>query len=49
MVVSIPQFPELTFNEFNHTYWLDELVIPSVTTLMKPLSDDFYQIGRAHV
>ena len=43
MVVSIPQFPELTFNEFNHTYWLDELVIPSVTTLMKPLSDDFYR------
>ena len=43
MVVNIPQFPELTFNEFNHTYRLDELIIPSVTTLMKPLSDDVYR------
>lgn len=41
--IAIPQFPELTFNEFNHTYWLNELIIPSVTTLMKPLSDDFYR------
>lgn len=41
--IEIPQFPELTFNEFNHTYRLDELIIPSVTTLMKPLSDDFYR------
>ena len=41
--IEIPQFPELSFNEFNHTYRLDELIIPSVTTLMKPLSDDFYR------
>ena len=41
--IEIPQFPELSFNEFNHTYRLDELIIPSVPTLMKPLSDDFYR------
>lgn len=42
-MVKIPEFPELTFDEFTHTYRLDELIIPSVTTLMKPLSDDFYR------
>lgn len=39
----IPDFPELLFDEFTHTYRLDELILPSVTTLMKPLSDDFYR------
>lgn len=43
MVVNIPKFPELTFDEFTHTYRLNELIIPSVTTVMKPLSDDFYR------
>lgn len=33
--ISIPQFPELTFDEFSHTYRLNELIIPSVTTVMK--------------
>lgn len=42
-MVEIPQFPELTFEEDTHTYRLNGLTIPSVTTLMKPLSDDFYR------
>ena len=41
--IHIPQFPELTFDEFTHTYRLNELIIPSVTTVMKLLSDDFYR------
>ena len=43
MSVEIPQFPELSFDEAHHIYRLNGLVIPSVTTLMKPLSDDFYR------
>lgn len=43
MPVVIPEFPELTFDEWTHTYQLDELILPSVTTLMKPLTDDFYR------
>lgn len=43
MPVVIPDFPELSFDEFAHTYRLDKFILPSVTTLMKPLSDDFYR------
>lgn len=43
MSVEIPQFPELSFDEAHHIYRLNGLAIPSVTTLMKPLSDDFYR------
>lgn len=42
-MVEIPEFPELNFEEEGHIYRLNGLVIPSVTTLMKPLSDDFYK------
>lgn len=42
MITEIPSFPELTFEEVSHVYRLNGLVIPSVTTLMRPLSDDFY-------
>lgn len=42
-MVEIPEFPELTFEENGHIYRLNGLVIPSVTTLMKPLSDDYYR------
>lgn len=38
----IPRFPELTFEEERHLYYLNGLEVPSVTTLMKPLSSDFY-------
>jgi len=40
--IIIPEFPELEFEERNHTYWLNGLEIPSVTTLMKILSDKVY-------
>lgn len=42
MALIIPQLPELTFEEVSHVYRLDGLVIPSVTTLMKPLSEAYY-------
>ena len=41
-MVKLPEFPELEFEETRHSYWLNGCRIPSVTTLMKPLSDDFY-------
>ena len=42
-MVTIPEMSELTFEERGHIYRLDGMVVPSVTKLMKPLSDDFYQ------
>lgn len=42
MALTIPALPELTFEETSHTYRLDGLIIPSVTTLMKPLSEAYY-------
>lgn len=42
MALTIPKLPELTFEETSHTYRLDGLIIPSVTTLMKPLSEAYY-------
>lgn len=38
----IPDTAGLEFREDNHTYWLGQVQLPSVTTLMKPLSDAFY-------
>lgn len=32
-----PVFPELEFEETKHTYTLDGQILPSVTTVMKPL------------
>lgn len=42
-MVTIPDFPELTFRDEDHTYTLNGLEIPSVTTLMKPLSAEAYK------
>lgn len=39
---TIPEFPELTFDEAPHIYRLNGLEVPSVTTLMKPLSAAVY-------
>lgn len=39
----VPQFPELAFEEADHIYRLNGVEIPSVTTLMKPLSNAFYK------
>lgn len=38
----IPSLPELVFEERKHVYELNGIKIPSVTTLMRPLSDDVY-------
>ena len=43
MAIEIPKFPELAFEETSHTYRLKGMVIPSVTTLMKPLSQTYYR------
>lgn len=40
--MEIKVFPELTFESSDHTYHLDSLMVPSVTTLMKPLSSAYY-------
>lgn len=40
--VIIPDFPELTFEEAPHIYRLNGFEVPSVTTLMKPLSNEVY-------
>lgn len=41
-MVTINEFPELSFDEARHIYKLNGFDIPSVTTTMKPLSDDVY-------
>lgn len=41
-MVAVRTFPELTFEEKAHQYKLNGLVLPSVTTIMKPLSEDVY-------
>ena len=40
---SLPDMSELTFEERGHIYRLNGIAVPSVTTLMKPLSDDYYR------
>lgn len=37
-----PVFPELEFEETKHTYTLDGQMLPSVTTVMKPLNQALY-------
>lgn len=37
-----PVFPELEFEETKHTYTLDGQMLPSVTTVMKPLDQALY-------
>lgn len=39
---TLPDIGGLEFRESNHTYWLGRTQLPSVTTIMKPLSDAFY-------
>lgn len=41
-MMEVKEFPELTFEEKRHIYRLNGIEVPSVTTLMKPLSEDFY-------
>lgn len=42
MAIEIPTLDELTFEERRHIYRLNGIEIPSVTTLMKPLSAEVY-------
>ena len=42
-MASIETFPELSFDERRHIYRLNGLLIPSVTTVMKPLSEEVYK------
>lgn len=42
-MLTIPSFPELTFDESHHTYKVNGVYLPSVTTVMKPLSSEFYK------
>lgn len=41
-MITVTQFPELEFEEKHHIYKLNGLEIPSVTTIMGPLSDQVY-------
>jgi len=41
-MVESKNFPELAFDEEHHIYRLDGSIIPSVTTLMRPLSEAHY-------
>ena len=41
-MLEFPEFSELTFEEEHHVYKLNNVVIPSVTTIMKPLSASLY-------
>lgn len=42
MAEKIPCFQELSFDEDRHTYKLNGFIIPSVSTIMKPLSNSYY-------
>lgn len=42
-------FENLVFEERTHTYKLNGVALPSVTTIMKPLSDNKYSTVRADV
>lgn len=37
------EFPELTFRDKDHTYWMNGMYCPGVTSLMKPLSNTVYK------
>ena len=38
----LPELTELIFDEATHTYSINGILLPSVTTLMKPLSNAYY-------
>ena len=39
----LPKLDELTFEDLTHTYRLNGLVIPSVSTIMEPLKEELYK------
>ena len=48
-MAEIPSLPELEFDEGSHVYRIGSEILPSVTTLMKPLSADFYKHIPDHI
>jgi len=42
-LTEFPQFPELTFDDEHHIYRLDGIIIPSVSSIMAPLSSAEYK------
>jgi len=42
-MLTIPTFPELSFDESRHIYKVNGMYVPSVTTVMRPLSAEFYK------
>lgn len=43
-LITIPTMEELTFDEVRHIYRIAGETLPSVTTLMKPMSDSYYKV-----
>lgn len=41
-MLEVKEFPELMFDERKHIYTVNGLFVPSVTTVMRPLSEDVY-------
>jgi hypothetical protein len=41
-MVQVPKFPELKFDGHAHAYALEDVQIPSVTKVMRPLTDSYY-------
>lgn len=41
--IVLPDLPELSFDESNHIYRVNEIEVPSVTQIMKPLSKAKYE------
>ena len=41
-MMKVPKLDELTFEEERHVYQLDGRILPSVTTIMRPLSNAMY-------
>lgn len=41
-MIEVQEFPELMFDERKHIYTVNGLFVPSVTTVMRPLSEDVY-------
>ena len=41
-IVKVPEFPEVEFDEERHEYKVGGRTLPSVTTLMQPLSSAYY-------
>lgn len=42
----LPFFPELRFEDKRHIYTLGGQILPSVTTVMKPLDEAYGELGK---